>query len=208
MRRTISRSILMFCKFEPVPSDDSKFNFSKANCEVIIDELDSIDWVSIFAWKRVDDCVDLFYEIVFDCFDHNVPRYRPRGGDWLPWESKCSRILKNKANKAAKNLKLSESRCMSNGDIDDCECERLRENFVSARSDYQLIHRSAYDDYREKTERSIKKDPKTFFRYVDLKKERVGYPSVMKFGDRKAASNEDKCELFADFLQHTYTNDE
>jgi hypothetical protein len=29
----------------------------------------------------------------------------------------------------------------------------------------------------------------------------------MKFGNRKAASNEEKCELFADFL-HTYTNDE
>jgi hypothetical protein len=85
---------------------------------------------------------------------------------------------------------------MSNEDIDDCECERFREDFISARSDYQLIHRSAYDDYREKTERSIKKDPKTFYRYVDLKKQ-VGYPSVMKFGNRKAASNEEKCEFFA-----------
>jgi hypothetical protein len=159
------------CKFEPVPIDDSKLHFSKAHCEVIIiNELDSIDLISIFAWKRVDDCVDLFYEIVFDCFDHNVPRYRLRGGDWLPWESKRSRTLKNKANKAAKKLKPSESLCMSNEDIDDCECERLREDFVSARSDCQLIPRGAYDAYREKTERSIKKDPKTFFRYVDLKK--------------------------------------
>jgi hypothetical protein len=108
--------------------------------------------------------LDLFCEIVFDCFDHNVPKYRPRGGDWLPWESKCSRTLKNKANKAAKNLKISESRCIANEDIDDCECE----DFVSARSDSQLIHRGAYDDYRDKTER--KKDPKTFFRYVDPKK--------------------------------------
>jgi hypothetical protein len=30
----------------------------------------------------------------------------------------------------------------------------------------------------------------------------------MKFGNQKAASNEEKCELFADFLQHTYANDE
>jgi hypothetical protein len=30
----------------------------------------------------------------------------------------------------------------------------------------------------------------------------------MKFGNRKAASNEEKCELFDDFLQHIYTNDE
>jgi hypothetical protein len=44
------------------------------------------------------------------------------------------------------------------------------EDFVSARSDYQLIHRGAYDDYREEKEGSIKKDPKTFFRYVDLNK--------------------------------------
>jgi hypothetical protein len=88
---------------------------------------------------------------------------------------------------------------MSNEHIDDCECERFREDFVFARSDYQLIHRGAHDDYREKTKRSIKKDPKTFFRYLDLKKKKFGYPYVMKFGNRKAASNEEKCELFADF---------
>jgi hypothetical protein len=30
----------------------------------------------------------------------------------------------------------------------------------------------------------------------------------MEFGNQKAASIEEKCELFADFLQHTYTNHE
>jgi hypothetical protein len=115
----------------------------------------------------------LVYEIVFDCFDHNVPRCRPRHGDWLPWESKFSRTLKNKANRAAKTYKHCEYRCLTDRDIDNCKCERLREDFVLAidptTSSY-IIHHSAYDDYREKTERSIKKDPKTFFRYVDLKK--------------------------------------
>jgi hypothetical protein len=34
----------------------------------------------------------------------------------------------------------------------------------------RINHRGAYDVYREKTERSIKKDPKTVIRYVDFKK--------------------------------------
>jgi hypothetical protein len=46
-------------------------------------------------------------------------------------------------------FQISESRCMSNEDIDDCELEHLRGDFMSARSHYQLIHRGAYDDYSE-----------------------------------------------------------
>jgi hypothetical protein len=46
--------------------------------------------------------------------------------------------------------------------------KRLCEGFVSARFDFQLINCRSYDDYREKTKRSIKKDSQTFFRYADL----------------------------------------
>jgi hypothetical protein len=67
------------------------------------------------------------------------------------------------------------------------------------REEYQLMHGRAYDDYRV----GIKGDPKTFFGYVDLKKKRVGYPSVMDFEDRLASGLDDICNLFVDFIQRT-----
>jgi hypothetical protein len=53
----------------------------------------------------------------------------------------------------------------------------------------------------------IKSDPKTFFGYVDLKKKRVGYPSVMHFERRMASGPEKICDLFAEYIQRTYTDD-
>jgi hypothetical protein len=41
---------------------------------------------------------------------------------------------------------------------------------------------------------------------VDLQKERVGL-SVMHFNGRLVSGPDDICDLFADFIQRTYTDD-
>jgi hypothetical protein len=43
------------------------------------------------------------------------------------------------------------------------------------------MHGRAYDDYRVGIEEAIKIEPKTCFGYVDLKKKRISYPSIMYF---------------------------
>jgi hypothetical protein len=47
----------------------------------------------------------------------------------------------------------------------------------------------------------------TFFGYVDLKRKRVGYPSVMNFEGRLASDPVEICDLFVEFIQRTYTDD-
>jgi hypothetical protein len=79
---------------------------------------------------------------------------------------------KNNKTKASKKSKDSEKRCLKDDAIDNCECKRLREKFVSLREKDQQQHGRAYNDYRAKIEEAIKSDPKTFFGYVDLKKKR------------------------------------
>jgi hypothetical protein len=78
----------------------------------------------------------------------------------------------------AKRSKAIEKRCLEDETIDDCECKQLRGEFLSLREEYQLMHGQAYDNCRVGIEKAIKSEPKTFFGYVDLKKKRVGYPSV------------------------------
>jgi hypothetical protein len=43
------------------------------------------------------------------------------------------------------------------------------------------MHGLAFDNYRVGIEEAIKSDPRASFGYVDMKKEYVGYPSVMYF---------------------------
>jgi hypothetical protein len=109
--------------------------------------------------------------------------------------------------KASKKSKDSEKRCLKDDAIDNCECKRLREEFVSLREEYQWQHGRAYDDYRARIERAIKSDPKTFFGYVDLKKKCVGYSSVMHFEGCLASGPEKICDLFAENIPWTYTDD-
>jgi hypothetical protein len=77
--------------------------------------------------KRMDCCVDLFYDMVWSCFERHAPMRFSRGGRKLPGELSS---MKNKKTKAAKISKASEKRCMGDETIDDCECERLGVSFT------------------------------------------------------------------------------
>jgi hypothetical protein len=96
-------------------------------------------------------------------------------------------------------MKESERRCMVDDDIGECDCERLGGQFNTAlRSTYQERRGLVYDNYRIGIEEEIKTDPKSFFfGYVDLKKKRVGYPSVMSFEDQSGSVSQEICVLFA-----------
>jgi ribonuclease BN (tRNA processing enzyme) len=60
-------------------------------------------------------------------------------------------------------MKLSERRWMMNVDIDECNCEELRNNFAALRTVHQEHHRRAYDDCHISNEEGIKTDPMIFF---------------------------------------------
>jgi hypothetical protein len=67
--------------------------------------------------------------------------------------------FKNNTAKASKKSKDSEKRCLNDDAIDNCECERLREKFVSLREEYLQQHGRAYDDYHARIEEAIKSYP-------------------------------------------------
>jgi hypothetical protein len=47
--------------------------------------------------------------------------------------------------------------------IDDCDCERLQDEFTALRTDYQEHRGRAYDDYRIGIEEAIKLTQEVFF---------------------------------------------
>jgi hypothetical protein len=42
--------------------------------------------------------------------------------------------------------------------------------------------------------------------YVDLKKKRLDYPSVMSFDDRLASGSQGICDIFAEFIVRSYVH--
>jgi hypothetical protein len=55
--------------------------------------------------------------------------------------------------------------------------------------------------------RRLRPTLRVFFRYVDLKKKRVGYPSVMNFEGQLGSGSQEICDLFARFMERTYANE-
>jgi hypothetical protein len=52
------------CKFEAMESGVKRYRFKLVDCAAIVDELDAVEWCSLFSGRGVDQCVDLFYETV------------------------------------------------------------------------------------------------------------------------------------------------
>jgi hypothetical protein len=109
--------------------------------------------------------------------------------------------------KTRQKMKKSERQCIVDEDISECDCERLRTDFAALRSTYQERHGFAYDNYRIGIQGEIKTEPKSFFKYVDLKKKRVGYTFVMNFEGQSGSRSEKICDLFAKLMERTYANE-
>jgi hypothetical protein len=151
------------CKFEAIEGGVKHYRFKLEDCAVIVNKFDAVDWCSFFSGGGVDQCVDLFYETVWSCFERHVPTRYFGCEQKLPWMTRELTSLKNNKAKASKKSKDSGKRCLKDDAFEPCESERLREKFVSLREEYQKQHGRAYDDYRTRIEGAIKSDPKTFF---------------------------------------------
>jgi hypothetical protein len=82
-----------------------RYRFKLVDC---VDEFDGVDWCSFFSGIGVDQCVDLFYDTVWSCFERHVPTIYSGCEQKLPWMTRELTSLNNKA-KASKKLKDSEN---------------------------------------------------------------------------------------------------
>jgi hypothetical protein len=53
-----------YCEFEAMEKRSQRYMFRRADCTAIINELDEVDWFSLFSGKKMDCCLDLFYVLV------------------------------------------------------------------------------------------------------------------------------------------------
>jgi hypothetical protein len=78
--------------------EERRFRFKAADCEAITDELGLVDWHGLFSRKGVD----LFYDVIWSCFEKFVPRTSTRCAQKLPWVTKKLNGLKTRQRKRLK----------------------------------------------------------------------------------------------------------
>jgi hypothetical protein len=68
------------CEFEAMESRTQLYMFRMADLAAIVNELDEVDWFRLLSEKRMDCCVDLFYQMVWSCYERHVPMRFSRAG--------------------------------------------------------------------------------------------------------------------------------
>jgi hypothetical protein len=68
---------------------------------LLIVKLGSIDWHGIFSRKSVDQCIDLFYDVLWSCFGSFVPITSPHCVQKFPWVTKELNGIKNRETRSA-----------------------------------------------------------------------------------------------------------
>lgn len=172
----------------------SKFNFRKANYQIINDRLNQINWTENFACcQDVNAMVEEFYKILDDITSSFVPKSKAKCNRYPMWFSKdLIHILNEKEKHRIRYKKYKNPR-------DEYEYKLL-----SQRAN-QVI-KNCYKNFSEKMERGITHNPKLFWSFVKAKKSSSSeIPSELKLGTEVAKSGDDICNLFARHFSSTFS---
>jgi hypothetical protein len=108
----------------------------------------------------------------------------------LPWVMKELNGLKNKMTKAAKKMTESEQRCIVDNDFSECDCERLRAILLLLELRIRSVKGLLMTIIVLALKKRLRPTLRIFFGYVDLKKKRVGYPSVINFEGQSGSGSQ------------------
>ncbi|XP_045459220.1 uncharacterized protein LOC123669672 [Melitaea cinxia] len=182
----ITFSLSPTCFLRPVLGDYR--SFYKANYDRIRQHLGEIDWSERFSHcDDVDSMTLSFYNELYSVIDANVPlttmkksRHRP------PWYTNALVGMLTEKEKIRKRYARYKN------PRDHLELKILRNLCHN-------LNKTCLSRYKRRMEESIQKNPKTFWRYINKKRNGDNsVPSVMDSGSESANSGQSIAQLLAD----------
>lgn len=187
---------IRFKKNNFMAEEITSYDFKNANISGLSDYLDGIDWYLVFTDNDININVEKFYEIVYIGFDIFVPkRIFKKRGNYPPWFTDELISLRNKKNKYRCKFQKSKSLVDKKLKLDSQKLFNIKNN-------------EAYFDYVNCIELNIVKDTKSFWKYVNSKRNTSGYPATMYYGNNKSEIMSDIVEYFREFFQSVYTSED
>ena len=173
--------------------EDWVYNFESANFDQIayylgdiFDQLNSPD-------LAFDDALDLFYCHLYNCIELYVPRRRITNESsnfpsWYSRELRTNLIKKKIAHIRFKNVRSTYNY--------NAFSELRRTCKTLARRDFSMFNRV--------TEQSLIRDPASFWKYVNSKRESKGLPNIMHYDNNALNDGKAIVDAFADYFKTFY----
>lgn len=179
-------------------SSKKMFCFSRANYFLLNNLLETVDWDSLlFCENRCgfDRALIAFYDTIWKFIGKSVPSasisVQPESP---PWSSKQLRQLKNAKSRLYRKFKRS-------GSTFDYS------RYSIARCEYEAKSRRSYATYLNKIGKQFRENPKSFFKFVKIKRNSAATPSRVKRNNVEYTDAESIANCFADFFASVYSND-
>lgn len=180
------------------PVKQTSFCFKRTDYAKLKNFLNNVDWEGMFHDMRnhqnLDSSIDTFYKTLFDCINESVPQMcvNNEKNKKIPWHSKELAVLKNLKNRAYKKFRKS-------GSTSDFT------NYSSIRSKYFLCSKNNYKKYLDNMKFKFRNDPKSFYNFVNLKRKKTAFPSVIKYNNQEYCDDISISETFLQFFASTYS---
>lgn len=188
----------------PVLHDtQNKFNvkdycFKRANYDDLNYYLNNTDWLHLLANANgtpnsIDSMIRIFYETVQNYMNECIPKFTILNHSGPPWSTKQLSCLKNLKNKRYKKYKKT-------GLVTEYS------KYSVVRAEYNILNTKLYYNYLETMKLNLKKDPKSFYKFVNSKRKTTGYPNIMKYSNCESRDDVVISNMFADFFKTTYSD--
>ncbi|XP_031629236.1 uncharacterized protein LOC116344703, partial [Contarinia nasturtii] len=152
------------------------------------EHLANINFPELFRDKSLIEKVQLLHNVIDNAIHNFVPTHIVKHNVKCPWNNKLLQALKNKKNKAWKNFKRTGE----------------RDRFDSAFENFDQLNTTLYNIYVEKMKTSLKRNPSSFWQYVNSKKSTDNKPKVLQLGDDRTSNETEQADLFAKFFSDNY----
>ncbi|XP_037811233.1 uncharacterized protein LOC119603306 [Lucilia sericata] len=179
----------------PSSSKNEKvFSFKHANYNKLNELLLDTNWQYLFSCHtNVDDKLKAFYMKLNNFLNLCVPMRKSENLSGPPWNNKQLAYAKNRKNKCYKKFRQSGS-----------YIDYMR--YSITRAEYNILNKSCYNNYLNTMKINFKRNPKSFFKFVNSKKKTTCFPLSMKFQQYESSDEAYISNLFANFFSITYSD--
>lgn len=187
-----------FVKRKTLVNNDKVYCFKRTNYNDLKHLLNNTNWLDKLSISNgtvscIDTMIDTFYKTIFEYFDECVPKTTVFKQSGPPWSSRQLSRLKNIKNKWYKKYKESGSSCAYG-------------KYSVSRAEYNLLNMKLYNNYLSDMKVKFKRDPKSFYKFVNSKRKSIGYPNIMKYLNHESSNDLIISNMFADFFATTYSD--
>lgn len=169
------------------------FSYKRGNYEHMSQQIDEINFAQVFDRMEVEPAFDYFYDLINRLIIENIPTIHIKKNNNRPkWWTREWQQKKNKRDKMFSRKPKNET----------------TDEYIKALKEFNELNERLNKEYIDRVQENIIGNPSEFWSYAKAKKKSTSYPLEMHYNERKCDQPQEIVELFADYFEGLYVQDD